>query len=64
MTVKIVVSCDSDWHGFPCRGFHATPTEDHADARGYVGARGWTVSATGMDLCPSCTRRLSWTAAL
>jgi len=57
MTAKIVVSCDSDWQGFPCRGFHSTPTESKREAYTYVWARGWTFTPTVGDLCPSCTRR-------
>lgn len=57
MTARIIVSCDSDWHGFPCRGFHSTPTETKPDAYTYVWARGWTFSNDVGDLCPSCTRK-------
>lgn len=59
MTVRLIVSCDSDpaeyarEAGERCRGW--LPVVHLLDAV----AQGWTTTPAGRDRCPACTRALS-----
>ena len=54
MSHRIVVSCDADWHGFPCRGALPLPADVAVKER--ARAAGWTRRA-GRDLCPAHSAR-------
>lgn len=54
MSTRVVVSCDADWHGFPCRG--ALPVASDVPLKERARAAGWT-RRSGRDLCPAHSRR-------
>lgn len=56
MSAYVVVKCDRDWLGFPCRGAITLPqdaVDNHSDRR-YVVERGWSVGH-GTAACPAHT---------
>ena len=59
MTARLVVSCDGEWNGMPCRG--ALPTRDVRLPWALKEAReaGWSLHPHGGDLCPAHTRARS-----
>lgn len=60
MSARVVVSCDSEWNGMPCRGFRAARPDDSrypvSAARLAASDVGWSQTVDGRDLCPACTR--------
>lgn len=63
MTVRVVLACDGELHGEPCRQaipVGAAPantlTAELSPALAVAGAAGWTGDATRLR-CPTCTRR-------
>lgn len=54
MSLHVVVKCNLDWFGFPCRGAITVPPNRHPTA--YVEEHGWTVElGTTANMCPAHT---------
>lgn len=61
MTARIVLSCDGDWSGFPCRGALPVDTDNLAVAFVQAEDAGWSLDVDG-DLCPAHARHREGTA--
>jgi hypothetical protein len=66
VTARVVLSCDGEWHGNPCRG--AIPVgavTTGSEARWKAAKEGWTAGLVAFppkdyqpkDYCPACTKR-------
>lgn len=55
MTAVIIVRCDADWEGFPCRGAYPSRESDPDLARAEANRHSaWFSRADGdFDLCPA-----------
>lgn len=63
MTAKIVVSCDADWHGFPCRGAYPARSDHRPTAIGEAWRHGWDWIEGVGDVCPAHARALTRAAS-
>jgi hypothetical protein len=52
VTLRLLVSCDGEWHGFPCRGALPLPPGDVQAARQAAITAGWSLE-DARDLCPA-----------
>lgn len=62
MTARVIVSCDADWYGMPCRGALPVNTVDPVEYVDVATGHGWSHrcdpdgSGDCRDLCPAHAR--------
>jgi len=55
VSIRVVIKCDSDWFGFPCRGAITVPS-DQAPTVTFAEKHGWTMPlGKTTALCPAHT---------
>jgi hypothetical protein len=61
MSARVVISCDGDWHGMPCRGALPMAAGSLGMVRYEAALEGWSTRVTPAlvveDLCPAHTAR-------